>query len=52
MAKKWFDLSAKEKRDLNMVANAYFDLMIPREPRPTKYQMIKWIRKYHKREKE
>lgn len=47
----WWDLKYSEKKDLNMISSAYFDLFSGNKIKPSKYQMIKWIRKYYNREK-
>lgn len=54
MAKKFFRFKANnsESRDLNMISCAYFDLFGPFKPRPTKTQMIYWVKKFRDREKE
>ena len=48
----WFKMDKTEKRDLNLVSMAYFDLFSGSKLKPTKYMMIKWLRKYYKKENE
>lgn len=38
--------TAEEKRDLQMISLAYFDLFSKFKPRPSKTQMIYWVRKF------
>jgi len=40
-----------ERRDLNMITTAYFDLFSPFKPRPSKTQLIYWIKQFRKKEK-
>lgn len=50
--KPWTVLSPREKDDLNLISSAWFDLFSGDKPKPTKYEMVKWLRTHKKRSRE
>lgn len=55
-AKKKYDYRAEpnkaERRDLEMISLAYFDLFSKFKPKPSKTQLIHWVRRFREQEDE